>query len=339
MENNNARKRLTAAFAVMLSIIAIGTFGFWSLGNYHSSLIDCFYMTVITITTIGYGEVLAVSATPHGRLFTIFIALSGIGTFTFILTYFTALLVSGEFFRGWRHYMTARKAKTMKNHYIICGSGEIGFQIAEELLVTQRDFIIVDISDSGARRYLGQDVNFLTGDATNESTLNEAGIASAAGVFAVTGDDNLNLVIVFTARQMRPDLRIVAKCRDIKHLDKLQKAGADSVISPYLIGGLRMVSEMVRPAVVSFLDMMLRERDNNYRIEEIVAGQGAAGSSVGSLKVSRGAHALLLALRREDVWHYNPADGEIIRENDVLVFLATPEGRIRLEATLAGERE
>jgi voltage-gated potassium channel len=331
VDTNRALRRILAAIFVLITIIILGTVGFWSLSHFRESLFDCFYMTIITITTIGYGELLTVNTTHAGRLFTIFVALGGIGSFTFILTYFIALLASGAFFKAFRQYITSRKAKKMKQHFIICGSGEIGYSIAEELLLTQREFIIVDITDAGASRYLGRDVHFLIGDATDEGVLLKAGIKAAAGLFAVAGDDNLNLVITFTARQMNDTMRIIAKARSANHIEKLRKAGADAVISPYLVGGLRMVSEMVRPAVVSFLDMMLRERDSNYRIEEINVPADAIGKTISDTRMQKRDNSLLLALQSQGQWIYNPPLDYLLQEQDVLVFLATPDGRAALE--------
>ncbi len=320
-------KRFFYAILTLLLVIATGTVGFWFLSDYRSSIFDSFYMTIITITTIGYGEIIDVGRIPHGRLFTLIIALSGIGAFTFILTNFTAFMVSGEMIKSFRVWSTVRKVAKMKNHYIICGSGEVGFQIAEELLLTKRDFVIVDKNDSELTRYHNDEVNFIMGDATDEPTLTRAGIESAAGLFAVTGDDNNNLVITFTAKQMKQSLKVIAKCKETQHIDKIKKAGADSVISPYLIGGMRMVSEMLRPAVVTFLDTMLRDRERSYRIEEISVEEKYFGQSLSTLNLNKYREFLLLSVKNENGWTFNPEDNYAILPGDVLIFMCTPEGR------------
>lgn len=324
-------KRFIPAVSILLMVIISGTFGYYYLGARQNTLLDCFYMTMITITTIGYGEILHVNQTEAGRLFTVAVALSGIGAFTYILTNFTAIIVSGELSLAFRKLQSLKQVKRMNNHFIICGSGEIGFQIAEELYLTKRQFVIIDKSELELSRYSGQDVSFVSGDATDEHVLTSAGIERAAGLFAVTGDDNYNLVITFTARQLKDTLRIVAKCKEQKNLDKLKKAGADSVISPYLIGGLRMVSEMVRPTAVSFLDSMLREREKNFRVEEVSLNPRLAGTTLAALSLKETPDALLLAVHSGQNWIYNPEPDYTLQEGDALVLMMTPEARILLE--------
>lgn len=324
-------KRFIPVIIIMLVVILTGTFGYWSLSHFKGTLFDCLYMTIITITTIGYGEILPVAQTGHGRVFTMFVAVSGIGAFTYILTNITAIIVSGELHKAFVHYLTLKRINNMKKHFIICGSGEVGYQIAEELLLTKRDFVIIDKNDSELSRYSTQKVNFIYGDGTDESVLEQAGIKEAAGIFAVTGDDNYNLVITFTAKQLNPGIRIISKVKDAKHIDKLEKAGADSVISPYLIGGLRMVSEMVRPAVVSFLDSMLREREKNFRIEEMRVADTRAGKTLESLGIYNLPDALLLSVHSGENWIYNPPKKHMLNAGDTLVFLTTPEDRSEIE--------
>ncbi len=325
--------RFFYAIFILILVVAAGTFGFWFLSGYRSSLFDSFYMTIITITTIGYGEIIDVGSIPYGRLFTLIIALSGISTFTFILTNFTAFMVGGEMIQSFRIRRTIKKVTKMKNHYIICGSGEVGFQIAEELLLTKRDFVIVDKSDIELNRFHSK-VLFIKGDATDEPTLSQAGIENAAGLFAVTGDDNYNLVISFTAKQMKQNLKVIAKCKETQHIDKIKKAGADSVISPYLIGGMRMASEMIRPAVVTFLDTMLRDREGSYRIEEIKANDIYYGKPLSSLNLDKYREILLLSIKNESGLTFNPGGNYIISSDDVLIFMCTPEGRGDLSEAL-----
>jgi voltage-gated potassium channel len=324
-------KNIGIAFLVLAAITLIGTFGYWTLSGEKASLLDCFYMTVITITTIGYGEVVDVSRAPYGRLFTIFIAISGVGTFTYMLTNFTAIIVNGEFFNSLRQTWTIFKAKKMEDHYIVCGSGEIGFQIVEDLIRTERKVVIIDKSNNEINRYGEQKISYIIGDATDEDILLQAGIHNAAGLFAVTGDDNHNLVVTFTARQMNPELRIIAKSKDTLHIDKIRKAGADSVISPYLVGGLRMVSEMVRPAVVSFLDEMLRDRQKNFRIEEINLAPNFVGKKLGDISAEKIKDAVLLSVRSGEEWVYVPDKNTVLDKDSVLIFLTTPEARRELE--------
>ncbi|RMD86923.1 MAG: TrkA family potassium uptake protein, partial [Calditrichaeota bacterium] len=152
----------------------------------------------------------------------------------------------------------------------------------------------------------------------------------ARGIFAVTGDDNLNLVIALTAKQLQPEVKLVASCGELQNISKIKKAGADAVISPTYIGALRMASEMLRPTVVSFLDTMLRETDSNLRIEEIPIGC-MAGQTVQSLNLSRFEHTLLLAIKKPQGWLYNPPANYVVQPEEKLICMTTPEDRIKIE--------
>ena len=330
------RKFVWAAVA-LVTVLAVGTLGYWLIGGRQDSFLDVFYMTVITISTIGYAEIIDLSGNPAGRVFTILIALAGIGTLFYIVTNVTALAVEGELTDSFRRRRMEKKARNARNHFIICGLGWVGSHIVDELRATKRPYIMVDIDKASMEEALqtSQDGTFLEGDATDNSTLLRAGIAEAEGLFAVTDDDNQNLVMGLTAKQLNPDIRVVARCNDIKNEDKMRKAGADAVVSPNLIGGLRMASEMIRPTVVSFLDVMLRDREKNLRIEEVAVPDSFAGKTVSALKVKEYRNVLLLAIRTGEGWVYNPSDDHVIGSGNTLVFLATPEERGELEGVLA----
>jgi voltage-gated potassium channel len=175
---------------------------------------------------------------------------------------------------------------------------------------------------------------FIEGNTTDSDTLLKAGIDNAKGLFAVTGDDNLNLVTCLTARQLNPNLRVVAECHEVSNQEKLKKVGADSVISTNYIGGLRIVSEMVRPSVTSFLDIMLRDRDKNLRVEEITVPEHYHETSLITSGLKKYAHSLLLAVKDQSGWLYNPPDSYVIKPGLVLIFMTTPEGRIEIEKSM-----
>jgi voltage-gated potassium channel len=198
--------------------------------------------------------------------------------------------------------------------------------------------VIVDISKAEIQNLLETfpEEIFIEGDATDSDVLSEAGIADAKGLFAVTGDDNQNLVISLTAKQLNPLIRVVASCKDLKNVEKIKKAGADAVVSPTFIGGLRMASEMVRSTVVSFLDTMLRDKEMNLRIEEIAVPATFAGKDVSELDLGKYRHVLLLAVKTEGDWIYNPREDYTIQLGDTLIFMTTPEERTELEKVFQG---
>jgi len=223
-----------------------------------------------------------------------------------------------------------------RDHYIVCGVGSVGFYIANELYATKRPYVIVDVNKENIEKSLESlpDEVFIEGDATDSNTLLKAGVERARGLFAVTRDDNQNLVVSLTAKQLNPKLKVVARCNDMRNSEKMKKAGADAVVSPTSIGGLRMASEMVRPTVVSFLDTMLRDRERNLRVEELPVPGSFTGKSLSALNLKRHTNALLLAVKTREDWIYNPSENYVIAPESTLVFMTTPAGREKLAGLL-----
>ncbi len=329
--------RFVRTGVLLALVLSGGTAGYWFIGGGHYSLVDCLYMTFITVTTIGYGEIIDMSGNPAGRIFTIFVAVSGISIATYILSNLTAFMVEGELTKAFRRKKMEKMIKKLSEHYIVCGVDGVGFYILSELAGTKRSHVMVDIDKKAVEKVLETfpDGMFIEGDATDSDTLMRAGIAEAKGLFATTGDDNQNLVISLTAKQLNSAVRVVASCKDLKNSDKLKKAGVDAVVSPTSIGGLRMASEMVRSTVVSFLDTMLRDK-GNLRIEEIAVPATFAGKAISELGLERFPHFLLLAVRTEGDWVYNPPLSYTIRIDDTFIFMTTPEERAELEKIFRG---
>ena len=175
---------------------------------------------------------------------------------------------------------------------------------------------------------------YLHGDATDNDVLLAAGVMSAKGIFAVAHDDSANLVISLSSKQLNPGLRVVARCHDVKNAEKTRRAGADEVISPDFSGGLRIVSAMVRPNVMNFLDDMLKS-DSHLRMEEIVIPDSLSDKPLSVLYHSN-KDCMVLALQRNEKWQFNPQANQRLQDKDVLMVMTTPEGRSRLEQLIQG---
>jgi voltage-gated potassium channel len=329
-------KRFIRPAIALAAVLVIGTVGYYFITHQQYSFLDTFYMTLITITTVGFGEVLDFSSNPVGREFTIFIIIAGVGIMAYILTSATALIVEGQLTKSLRRTRMERKARNLKGHYIICGMGEVGYQIASELSSTRRPFAMIETDKEIIEHTLEKidDAVFVEGDATDNDTLLKAGIREARGVFVALNDDNRGLVVSFTAKQLNPGIRVVSQVNEPKNSDKMKQAGADAVVSPSLIGGLRMASEMVRPTVVSFLDTMLRDREKNLRVEEVRLPESLTGKSISSLGLGRYPGILLLAVRTKKGWVYNPRHDSVIEPESTLVFIGCPEDRDNLQTEL-----
>lgn len=327
---------------LLFGVFLLGMVGFRWFAEPGQGWIHALYMTAITLTTVGYGETVPVSHHPAGMLFTAVLLLVGVSTFIYFFSHLTAFVVEGGLDRLiWRRKMNAI-IEGMRDHVVLCGGGNTGRHAARELLDTERSFVVIDSDPAVIKALhaeLGEGFGSVVGDATDDDVLRAAGIERAAGLVAVTSDDKNNLIVTVSARLLNPALRIVCRCHDRKVEDKIAKAGADAVVSPDYIGGLRLVSELIRPAVVTFLDVMMRDRHKRLRVENVEIGPGGnlAGKTVGELRRQLPQEALLLALAHsEKDWHYNPRNDLVLEPGRQVVFMGSPEVRAVLERELHG---
>ena len=326
-------KKLIHASIGLVAVVLIGTFGYWYITAGDYGIFDCFYMTIITITTIGYEEIINFEDYEGARLFTIFVALFGIGLLTYFLTNFAVIFIEGHIKETYKRTKMEKLLTKLKDHYIVCGLGKHSIHLIEELISTKRAFVLIEIDGEVLNKFITEHPSlfYIQGSASNDEVLRKAGILQAKGVFAATGDDNLNLVISLSAKRLNPDVRVLSYCFDKNNMDKIDLAGADKVISPNFIGALRMASEMVRPTVTSFLDVMLRDKDKNLRIEEINISEEHSGKTIGDIRKKEYKDTLILALKDKDNWYYNPKDDVLIGADNTLIVMTTPKDRIKME--------
>ena len=337
LKQSQVVRNLLIALLALLAVLFVGTLGYRILGGDRYSWVDCFYMSFITISTIGYTEAVDVTGYEYGRLFTVFIAITGIGVLGYVLSTFTAFMLESDLNVAWRRKKMQKSIDKLKDHYIVCGVGRVGGNVAHELILTKRPFVLIDAQQENIDRHLAKypDQLYLVGDASDNDVLLCAGVDRARGIFAVAHDDTLNLVISLSARQINPALRIVARCHDMKNADKTRRAGADEIVSPDFTGGLRLVSAMVRPHVVSFLDEMLKS-DDNLRMEEVIVPDGFAGSALGVLPSHSRDYVLLATRKPHGKWLFNPQAEHIVDGGDVLMVMTAPHGRTHLEHLMQG---
>ncbi|MDD4927889.1 MAG: NAD-binding protein [Gallionella sp.] len=318
----------------LVVIFIIGTTGFHFLGGPGYSWEDCFYMTFITITTIGYGEIVDVTHYEYGRMFTVFIGILGIGVLGYVLSTVTAFILESDLNLSWRIKKMQKKIDRLKDHYIVCGVGLVGSNVAHDLEMTGRASVIIENDMKNILRYvdLHPEQLYLQGDATDNDVLLLAGVMRAKGVFAVAHDDSANLVISLSAKQLNQNLRVVARCHDMKNAEKTRRAGADEIVSPDFSGGQRIVSAMLRPNVMNFLDEMFKS-STNLRMEEIVIPDSMEDTTL-SVLYHGNQDCLVLAVMSEKEWMFNPPASYLLRAKDVLMVMTTPKARERLEDIL-----
>ena len=333
MELKLLYNRVRDAGIAFIFVLIIGSIGYKLLATYPVSLFDGLYMTIITVSTIGFEEVVDVTGNVPGRILTIFLAFSGVGLLTFILSNFAALLIEGDLREKLRINKMEKTIENLKNHYIICGFGLVGYQTAAEFNRTHREFVYSDQLLEKVLPYREELDEFgigMVGDCTEDDFLLKLGIKNATGLIITTSEDNIGLMICLTAKQLNPNIRIIARCSNKKNARKYKSVGAEKVISPSFIGGLRIASEMVRPTVTSFLDKMLRGSNPNLRIEEITFSQKYIGKNLREIPIDSFKDTLILAIKEGENWTYNPDRLYAIKDNSILVVMTSPDDRIKL---------
>lgn len=325
-------------FKPLVFLAALHVFGavvYRVVGGDKYTLFDGLYMAFITIATIGYGETVDLSHSMLGRAFTMVFGFVGIGTTWYIFSQLTAFIVEGEVNLALRRRRMLKRIEKMSGHYIVCGIGRVGTNVARELATTGRDFVVIDANQAhiDVFRERHPDLVFLHGDAAEDAMLIDAGLARAAGVFAVVGDDSRNLVITLSAKTIKPSVRVVTRCHDIAWVDKMKKVGADAIVSPDFTGGMRIAAAMIRPQVVTFLDEMLRS-DRGLRVEEVAVSARHAGQTLGMIE-HRGPDHIVLALKADGKYVFNPEPTHPLAGGETLIVVATPHGRELLQARFA----
>ncbi len=291
---------------LLVLVVGIGAVGYWYIGWIQRPGVwtfdDCVYMTVITITTVGFGEILDFNAIQGGREWTQLLLVFGVAADLYVVSTITSFFVEADFADIRRLHKLERRMRDISNHYIVCGVGRTGIHVIEELVAVGESVVAIDTNETILDELRARDVLVVPGDATEDDVLERAGLRRAKGVVATLDDDKTNMFVVVTARQINPRARIVVKALSPSAAEKLRRAGADSVVAPNFIGGMRIASELLRPHVVRFLDEMLRDKEARLRIEEATVGPEAAlvGKTLRDANLRDAAGVEVLAIRSPD---------------------------------------
>jgi voltage-gated potassium channel len=327
-------KRLVYAFMAFVIVVFGGGVGYYLIGDGRWSLGDCLYMTVITVTTVGYAEVLSgMDATHYARAFTVVLLIFGTGSIVFFASTITAFIIEGDLRNVLFASRLKKRMKRMKDHVVVCGAGSTGRNVIEELIATGVPVIAIDTRESELKEIVDKfpkaELSYIVGDATDDDVIAQANLGAARGLVAALSSDKDNLYLTVAARQANPGARIVARCAELSHVDKIKRSGADAVVSPNYIGGMRLVSELLRPAVVRFLDDMLRDRRAAFRIEEVRLGDRTLelGATLRDARVRERFGMTVLAVRASEdgAWTYNPDANERLGPGTTLVVLGSAE--------------
>ncbi len=331
------RARLVLPLSLVLAVVLGGTLGYlWLWRDIGGTWLDAIFMTVTTITTVGYGEVKPLDS--EGRIFTMFIAIVGVGslfyTFGVVMEYLVAVRLADPLGRR----KMEKRIDRLEGHIIVAGLGRVGRQAAQELHEAGVPFLVVDPGETALRQAGAHGYLALQGDATDDVVLERAGVRRARGLIATTANDATNMYIVLSARVLSPKLYIVSRAVDDASVSKLTRAGADRAISPYAIGGHRLAHLILSPTVVDFFETALRRGNEALNIEALaVAPEGpAVGRTLEALDLRQATGATVLAILRDDSCMANPSGDMALLAGDRLLALGTREQLERVERMLAG---
>jgi voltage-gated potassium channel len=317
--------------ALVLFLIVVGsTFGYMLIEGWNAW--DAFYMTIITITTVGYREVHDLSL--RGQALTVLVLIVGVGAALYTFTLMAAGVVEGALPKRFQRRRAARMLETIKDHFIICGYGRIGSLIAGQLRRQKVPFVVVERNSERQQLAMDEGGVAVEGDASREDVLRRVGIDRARGLIAAVSTDAENVYTVLSARVLRPDLFIIARAESEDAHEKLKHAGANRVISPYHIGAVQMAQTALRPAVVDFIALATSSDSVELALEEIAVAPASAlaNRSLVDANLRQRFSVIVIGIQRQDGrMEFNPEPETAIRSGDRLVVLGRPESLKRLE--------
>lgn len=331
-----APRNLKLILIGLVVVVLVGMAGFHFIE--HWSWFDGFYMTLTTLTTIGYGETHPLS--HAGRLFNSVLIVVGVGTVFLAIGSLTQALLEFELQSVFGRKRMEREISRLTGHYIICGAGRVGRSVAREFTQRSVPFVVLESRAERIERIASEEWLTVFGDATQERVLEEARIGEAKGLVAATTADATNIYIVLTARALNPQLKIIARASEESAEKHLRKAGADTVISPYLFAGSRIAQTFLTPHLLSFLDSATIDLGINLEIDEVpVSGRSSyAGKTIATSGIRQDTGVIVLAIKRKDAMHFNPSSDDTLQAGDVLIAMGESAKMRVLEQAAADPR-
>ncbi|KAA0803063.1 potassium channel protein [Bacillus tropicus] len=329
----NARKQLWIAVICMTFVVILGTLGFMTIEEI--SLFQAFWMTMITVLTVGYGD--AVPVTQAGKVFALLIIPVGVGIVTYAIGVVAAMIIEGNLFHAVRRKKMDKQIAQLQNHIIVCGCGRVGLQVVHELQEKNIPFVVVDKDESILEK---EKLLYVHGDATEDQVLHHAGISKAAGLVAIVANDAENVFITLTARGLNDAIKIVARAEKPETEGKLKRAGANKVINPSSMAGIHIAKGIANPLTVHYIDTVLYGVEQSFVIEEIAVGEGSilASKSLLESDVRNQFDVTILAILRNGNVIHNPTGQEKLQEHDMIIVFGSVEKLGQFEKELQSKR-
>ncbi len=326
----DAMKRITLWLIIVVVFLLIAIFGFMITLNL--SFIDALYMTIITISTVGYESV--GTLTTAGKLFAIFVILVSVGLVGYLLSQVFSIISEGTINEAWRKKKMMKEIDKLEKHIIVCGAGESGSHVIKELIKKEASFVVIENDPEVIEELKDLGVLYIEDDATNEDALVTARIKEASGLITTLPTDADNVFVVLTARVLNPALHIIARNHELSSRKKLIRAGANNVVSPDEIGGKKMANLMLSPHVQFFVDNIIDTKNMSINMEEVIIHDGSEliDKKLRNSEIADKAGLIVLAIRRnEDEFIFNPKADEVLRLEDKLIVVGSKEQIERLE--------
>lgn len=324
----SASRKVLLGLLLLVVITAVGVAGYRLIEGW--SFFDALYMTIITISTVGYAEVHPLST--NGKIFTMVLIIGGVGGALYALSGIIQYIIEGQFGITLARRRMENRIGDLKGHFILCGHGRVGEEIALGFKEEGVPFVVIDSNSKNLAKADSHGYLYIEGDATRDEVLKQAGIQYAKGLVAAVGTDADNLYITLSARGLRPDLFIEARASDVQAEAKLKRAGADRVVSPHHIGGRRMAMLALRPAVVDFIDTVTRGRGREMLMEsvDVLHNSRLVSETIRDLHRETGT-TILAAWKRSGKFVANPAEEDKVEEGDRLIVVGNAKSLAALE--------
>ncbi len=316
--------KLKIALFILLIVVVIGTIGFHGIEQW--SLIDSFYATITTLSTVGYGDY--TPKTSQGKVFTVFMIIVGVGTMLYSFGLISETVIEGRLRRLLGRGKLKKMIDKMDNHYIVCGYGRIGHLICRELTAGKVPYVVIDDNPEVIEKVQDEGYIYCRGDATQDKILIEAGIKRAKGIVCVLPSDAANLYVILTARELNKNIFIMSRSEEEESEHRLIRAGADRVMSPYTLGGVRMAMAILRPAMLDFIEITTSRQSLELRMEEIAICKGSPfiGRSLEGSEIRKRYGLIIVAVKKDSgKMIFNPMANYTIDEGDRLIAMGEDE--------------